>query len=361
MMNERNEATTTMTRRSLLARAGLGLAGMTLGEAAQADEGFRQDDKTPKPTVLVGSGEQTYECTHDWLMPPSNILYGDTHGVAQDSRGRIYIAHTVHPNSPSGDAVCVFDDKGKFLTSWGSQFRGGAHGIDLRREGREEFIYHCDTKNRNVVKTKLDGTVVWEKGVPVESGVYKDGARYVPTNIAFSPNGDFFIADGYGSNWIHQYNVKGEYIRTFGGTGTDDGKFKTPHGIWLDNRSPFSRKEPLLVVTDRENHRLQYFSLDGKYVGKVDGLRRPCNFDMRDGVALVPDLVSVVTLLDRDNKIMAQLGDGDPSNLRGAPREQFVPGKFVHPHGARFLRDGSIIVVEWVPIGRVTRLKKVRR
>jgi hypothetical protein len=332
------------TRRELIAQAGLGLAGVALGGRAFA---AGPEDEKPKPSVLVGSGEQTYECTHDWLMPPSNILWGDTHGIAQDGKGRIYIAHTVHKDSPSGDAIVVFDKSGKFLNSWGAQFRGGAHGLDLRKEGREEFLYHCDTKNRKVVKTTLDGKVIWEKGAPAEAGIYKEGVPFIPTNVAFAPNGDFYVGDGYGSSWIHRYNVKGEYVRTFGGAGSDPGKVKQPHGLWVDDRSPFS-KEPLLVVADRANNRMQYFSLDGKHVGFVtEGMRRPCHFHTRDGMILIPDLSSVITILDNKNK--------------GVPREQFVPGKFIHPHGAKFLRDGSILVAEWVPIGRVTRLKKVKR
>lgn len=86
----------------------------------------------------------------------------------------------------------------------------------------------------------------------------------------------------------------------------------------------------------------------------------PCNFDIRGELMLVPDIKSVVTLLDGDNRVVAQLGDGDPSNLRNAPRDQFIPGKFIHPHDALFLRNGNIVVVEWVPIGRITLLKRVR-
>ena len=69
---------------------------------------------------------------------------------------------------------------------------------------------------------------------------------------------------------------------------------------------------------------------------------------------LVPDLRSVVTILDENNKVITMLGDGDPSNLRGASRDKFIPGKFIHPHDAMFLRNGDILVAEWVPIGRVT-------
>jgi hypothetical protein len=74
---------------------------------------------------------------------------------------------------------------------------------------------------------------------------------------------------------------------------------------------------------------------------------------------LIPDLSSVITILDKDNKVAAQLGDGHPTNLRGKPKEEFIPGKFVHPHGARFLRNGDILVAEWVPQGRVTLLRKM--
>ena len=75
---------------------------------------------------------------------------------------------------------------------------------------------------------------------------------------------------------------------------------------------------------------------------------------------LVPDLDSVVTILDKNNKVVTQLGDGNYSSLGGAPRSAFIPGKFIHPHAANFLHNGDILVVEWVPIGRVTLLRKLR-
>ena len=74
---------------------------------------------------------------------------------------------------------------------------------------------------------------------------------------------------------------------------------------------------------------------------------------------LVPDLKSVVTILDRDTLVAAQLGDGAPDDLRGHPRADFIPGKFIHPHDAQFLHNGNILVAEWVPIGRVTLLRKL--
>lgn len=334
-----------MTRRDFISLTG------TAAVALSVDPVFAEG------ALRIGSGEHTYEVHHDWLVPPTTIRYGDTHGLAQDSKGRIYLAHTVHSDSESKDAVCVFDDKGRFVTSWGDRFAGGAHGLDIRKEKDGEFLYHCDTAHRVFVKTDLSGKVIWEKGMPVESNVYKDKMPFVPTNTAFAPNGDFFLADGYGSSFIHQYDIKGNYLRTIGGSGDVAGKLNCPHGLYVDKRG----KEPLLAVADRGNRRIQYFNLDGEHVGFVkDGMRQPCHFDTRRDLLLVPDLDSVITLLDKDNKVVAQLGDGFPTDLRGKPRSEYIPGKFIHPHDAIFLRNGDILVAEWVPTGRVTLLKKVK-
>lgn len=69
-----------------------------------------------------------------------------------------------------------------------------------------------------------------------------------------------------------------------------------------------------------------------------------------------------VTLLDRDNKVIENLGDDSASEWRKTrtmTRDHFTPGKFVAPHGACFDHAGNIFVVEWVEVGRVTKLRKV--
>jgi hypothetical protein len=348
-----NENWNRLSRRELLAAAGLTAAGLALGTRANA----HQDDQKPK--VIVGSGEYTYECIHDWLAPPDDVLWGDTQGVCQDSHGRIYVTHTVHSGSKKKNAIVVFDKNGTFLNSWGDEFAGGGHGIEVRKEGKTEFLYHCDTAHRMVTKTTMDGKIIWQKGKPAEPKVYSDKDPFVPTNVAFSPNGDFYIADGYGSNWIHQYNIHGEWIRTFGGPGADDGKFRTCHGIWLDKR----QSEPMLVITDRAAARNQYFTLDGKFV-RIDspGMRLPCYFTFHHDVMAVADLGAVVTLKDPDGKVIAALGDGRPTAeaLRDHPRSDFIPGKFIHPHGAKYLQNGDLLIAEWIPIGRLTLLKQIR-
>jgi hypothetical protein len=182
--------------------------------------------------------------------------------------------------------------------------------------------------------------------------------KYSPTNVAIAPNGDVYVADGYGSSFITQYTKDGSYVRTFGGKGTGPGQLDCPHGLIVDERGG----TPVLLVADRGNKRLQSFSLDGRHIGLHEGTNAPCHFHARGAVMVVPDLFARVTLIDAGNNPIVHLGDNGIDSwktLRGGPRSAFPPGRFVCPHGACFDRDGNIFVVEWVEVGRVTKLVRV--
>jgi hypothetical protein len=320
-------------------------------------------NKSGSKLPVLGEGTYKYEVIHDWGELPANIKYGNTHGVCEDSQGHIYIHHTVNQASESHDTMVVFDAKGKFVKSWGKDFKGGAHGLHIHKEGKQEFLYLCDTKRALVVKTTLSGEEVFTIGYPKESEQYKPDAegknkKYSPTNLAIAPNGDIYVGDGYGSSYINQYNPKGEYIRTFGGLGKDAGQLSCPHGITVDTRGT----TPILTVADRSNKRLQNFTLDGKHINFVEGVSAPCHFSERKGIFVIPDLDSRVTLMDQNNKVIEHLGADDPKVARAhrtQPRDTFTPGKFVCPHGASWDHKGNIFVVEWVEVGRVTKLRKV--
>jgi hypothetical protein len=346
------EGAGTTSRRHLLRAAGAG----TVASLA-APIFVRAGDKSGARRPVLGEGEHQYEAIHNWGKLPDRLRWGDTHGVCLDRQNRVYIIHTVHATSESQDGVAVFDDAGRFITSWGKEFKGGGHGIEIRKEGSEEFLYCCDVNCKVFEKRSLTGEIVWTKSYPEEAGVYPEGKGWNPTNIAFAPDGGFYVADGYGSSYIHRYDKDARWVRTFGGKGSGPGKTDCPHGIMVDDRGA----RPELVVADRSNRRLQYFTLDGEHLRFVkDELRMPCHFDVHRGVLLVPDLESRVTLFDKDNKLITHLGDGEPlGKLRGAEREAFPPGRFVHPHGCRFDREGNIFITEWVTVGRITKLRRL--
>ena len=342
------------TRREFLFAVGSG-APLILGATDKAG--------TRKP--VLGSGAHVFEVTHDWGELPAEIKYGNTHGVCEDSHGHIYVHHTVNAGSESSDTMVVFDHKGKFVKSWGPEFKNGAHGLLIRKEGSQEFLYLCDTKRGLMVKTTLNGEHVMTLGYPEESPAYAPNAdgskkKYSPTNLAVAPNGNIYVGDGYGSSYVNVYTPDGKFIKTFGGKGTAPGQLDCPHGIVLDMRGT----QPILMVADRANHRIQTFNLEGEHIGFIEGTNLPCTFAFNGrGETVVPDLGARVTLMDGENRVIEHLGDDSAANdwnkLRNMPRSAFRPGKFVCPHGACFDHKGNIFVVEWVEVGRLSKLERV--
>jgi len=333
-------------------------------------------DKAGTKSLVIGEGVWKYEWIGDWGELPSNIKWGNTHNVVEDAQGNIYVHHTVYADSETPDSMVVFDAKGKFMRSWGKEFRGVAHGMWLRKEGSEEFLYlTVNAANARmqpqpdlpatVLKTTLKGEIVWKVHGPPDVEAYHTGSNgvtppYNPTNLAIAPNGDVYVADGYGSYYVNHYNSKGEYLNTFGGRGSDPGLLREPHGIWMDMRTG----QPILTVADRRNNRLQRFTLEGKHIDFVGGFRLPCHFHEQNGNVVIPDLQGRVTLVDKNNQVILHLGDSNPPTAGGPirsskTRDAFTAGQFVCPHGACFDHEGNIFVVEWVEIGRVTKLRKV--
>jgi hypothetical protein len=358
-----------MQRRDFLKQSGA--AALATAAASSLSGPFvHASDKAGAKNPVIGQGDHRYECHHGWGELPGSIHWFETHGVAVDKAGLIYIKHRAGGEKPKSaqdaqDTIVVFDPQAKFVRSFGKEYHGGGHGIDIREENGQEFLYLCCMFPVNlVVKTDLKGEVVWIKETPTEPHVYdKKGTPYSPTNVAFAPDGGFYVGDGYGSNYIHQYDKDARWVRTFGGTGEGPGQFKTPHGLWLDNRPG---REPQLVVADRANARLQYLSLDGQPKSINRGVSFPAHFDIRGDVLLLPDLHARVTLFDKDNKVIEHLGYDpewtkqvlDGFKIRTQP-ERWPAGKFIHPHDACFDKDGNIFVAEWVQPGRISLLRHV--
>ena len=70
---------------------------------------IRAQTKTGSASLITGTGAHTYEVIHDWLPEPQGLVWGDTHGLAQDSQGLIYVAHTVNTTSMRPESVIVYD------------------------------------------------------------------------------------------------------------------------------------------------------------------------------------------------------------------------------------------------------------
>ncbi|QDT33251.1 NHL repeat-containing protein [Thalassoglobus polymorphus] len=349
-------------------RAMLKTSAATAIASVTAPMFLNASDKAGVKSPVVGTGEHVYESVHDWgsdALPNGHSYGGASHGVAVDQQGLIYITHQGGP-----DSIFVFDADGKFVKSMGKEHqvknRGKGHGIDIRKEGSEEFLYLAPSdKSLFFTKMTLKGEVVWNRGrdqLHKDSGVLGPKVSYRPTNTSFRPDGGYYLGDGYGSNYIFEYDKDDKFVRVLGGKGSENGKFSTPHGQWLDDRDGV----PKLVVADRANKRLQWFDLDGNHLNTLDGFLFPADIDTQGELMLVPDLHARITILDKNNSVLAHLGDdatwreqvlGNGFAMRKSPA-QWKAGKFVHPHDACFDMNNDIFCVEWVVGGRVTKLVK---
>lgn len=340
---------------------------------SQAPLFLNAQDKSGSREAVIGSGEHTYRCEHFWGHDalPDGCDYGNSsHGVAVDKSGLIYITHTGRP-----DSVYVFDPEAKFVRSMagfhavkkGNRSTSSGHGIDIREEDGEEFLYlSAANTNMSFAKTSLKGEIVWQRhkaDIFEHAGFTGKKINFRPTNISFRPDGGYYLGDGYGSNYLYQYDANDQFVKTIGGPGQEDGKFRTPHGQWLDDRDG----TPKLIVADRANARLQWFDMEGNHVRTQDGFLFPADIDSQGDLLLVPDLHARITILDKENKPIAQLGDDEAwrkrvlnkkENMRASP-DKWQPGLFIHPHDACFDADGNIFIAEWVRGGRVTKLTKV--
>jgi len=347
-------------------------AGATvLTAAAAATPAFARARRLGTETI-VGEGAHTFRVHHNFPQLPDKYTWQTTHNVAVDAAGNLYVIHEGRANQKDHPAIFVFDPAGTFIRAFGSEFQGGGHGIEVRQEGSEEFLYVCGYQGvKSFAKLTPTGEIVWFRKAPMESGAYASGEDtstkpswnrqgFLPTNFAFLDDGGFLLADGYGTFKIHRFDKDAKWLGAFGGPGDGKGTFDTPHGLWIDRRDG---REPTIVVCDRAHNTLQIFSLDGTYKETLTGFGLPANIDTWKNLMLVPELKACVTLLDEKNQVVARLGRAverldEIKDLRGQP-DKWLDGQFVHPHDACFTPNGDIFVAEWVATGRISKLERV--
>ncbi|OUW35521.1 MAG: 6-bladed beta-propeller [Flavobacteriaceae bacterium TMED179] len=300
-------------------------------------------------TSLVGHGDFTYEVDKDWgVQDPSQFPVNDCHEMVLDKNQRI-IMTTTHPQNN----ILIYDRSGKVLEAWGTEFPG-AHGLTLVEEGSEEFLFITDPKTNKVCKTDLKGNILMTFTTPPEITDYKKPKEFKPTETTVAPNGDIYIADGYGKDFIIQYNAEGNYIRHFGGRGKADEQFDCAHGITFDHRNP---QNPSLLITSRSANEFKYFTLEGQYLETISlpgcYICRPVikgnliyfaviitnKWDTFDGMLAV---------LDKNNKVISLPGGSQPNYKDGVLVPPVYDQKtFLNPHDVCVDNDDNLYIPQW--------------
>lgn len=301
---------------------------------------------------VLGHGDFTYQVDTKWgNLDPTKVPVVNCHEMVMDRKGRMILLTDEPQNN-----VIIYDQSGKLLETWTLGLQS-AHGLTLVDEGDAEYLWIVDNGGR-VVKTTLSGVVIAEIESPVVNGIYDEKMRWTPTETAVAPNGDLYIADGYGSQFFLQYDSEGNFIRKFGGSGNGDAEFSTAHGIAVDQRGGAA---PTLICTSRGHNSFKRFSMDGVYMETIflpgAFVCRPVihGDNLYSGVCWSrlkylnqTDNSGFVTILDQSNQVVSNPG-GTAPEYRNGELQLMVQSDpvFKHCHDVCIDQDENIYVCQW--------------
>jgi DNA-binding beta-propeller fold protein YncE len=309
---------------------------------------------TASHVVRVGQAPWLFEADADWAQLPPGYSWSEATAVATDRHDRVYIFNRGdHP-------VMVFDRDGTFRASWGEGQFVRPHGIANDPDGA---LWCADDCDHTVRKFTADGRLLLTlgtRGRPSDTGATSNDYRTIrragppfhfPTNTAFAPDGDVYIADGYGNARIHKFAPDGRLLLSWGEPGDGPGQFHLPHGIAVG-------RDGIVYVADRENSRIQLFGADGVFLADWKDVARPCQVALdTDGfvyvaelgfraglwpgtVAPSPDATGGrVSIFSPRGELLARWGGGDHPT---------APGDFFAPHDLCVDTRGDLYVAEVV-------------
>ncbi|TAF76450.1 MAG: 6-bladed beta-propeller [Bacteroidetes bacterium] len=337
------------TKTTALAAAALSIPNINFGKAQEE--------------LILGHDKFKYKIVKNWGVDNLvNTPVADCHEMVQDSKKRLIFCTTEVKNN-----IIILDKKGKLIKTWGNDFPG-VHGLTLNNANGEEFLYLTDTVKKEVYKTTIDGKVLLTLKYPTESGIYSDPEKmpFVPTETAIAPNGDIYVADGYGSSHILVYDVNGKFKNIFAGKSKEgDDKLIEAHGVCIDTRD---KNNPKVIATSRKECGFKYYTMDGKLISshyykgsffcrpiiKGENLFFPViwsEFDESGKNAAWLSKTGHLVVFDKNNKLLSAPGVDTIEYENGKPKHMHqsakVKGTFMHCHDLCIDDEDSIYIPQW--------------
>ena len=171
------------------------------------------------------------------------------------------------------NCIAIVDGNGRLLESWTQYdhlFQGGRgpHKIKISPYDPQHYVWVVDDTRHQILKFTNDGKelvmTMGEAGVPGNDE--KHFAR--PTDLAWLPDGTFFVTDGYVNTRVVKFDKNGKFLTTWGTKGNGPGQFNLPHSVDID-------RQRRVYVADRANSRIQVFDENGKYLDQWPNIRQP--------------------------------------------------------------------------------------
>ncbi len=223
--------------------------------------------------------EIPYDADANFFKLPPDLYFGETSGVAVNSKGHIFVFNRGNSTGPAYAATAAqileFDQNGQYLREIGHNLYAWSFAHDIRIDA-DDNIWAVDKGSDMIIEFNPDGRVTKVFGRKKEAsdegaGPDKhpnpplppvDQQFRQPTDVTWDPEGNIFISDGYINSRVAMYDKNGVWKGSFGTRGTGPGEFNTPHGIDSD-------KDGNLYVADRANRRIQVFDHTGKFLRQI--------------------------------------------------------------------------------------------
>lgn len=289
-------------------------------------------------SVVMGTGDYRYRVEEHWPHIPADIEIGDVSAVTVDRNDRVYLFNR-GPNP-----MIVVDTAGNFIETWGQGVFKSAHGVYVGEDG---YIYCTDWGDHTVRRCTPNGEVLMTLGTPGEPASYMSGRPFNrPTHTVLSRDlKHLYVTDGYGNAKVYKYTYDGELVGSWGESGTGEGEFNLPHAICCD-------RQGRLYVADRENHRVQVFDGDGKFLWQINNIHRPGGLYLSDEDEPIcfigelgpfysfnrhaPNIGPRVSIMTKEGKLLGRL-IGDPPAGNN-------PGQFLSTHSVALDSRGDLYV-----------------
>jgi sugar lactone lactonase YvrE len=276
----------------------------------------------------------SYRVVEGWgLGSGGRPMGGVVPDVATDSEDRVYVTRREPPG------ILVYDSEGRYLSTLAEDILTNPHNIWI---DPKNHLYVADTDDHTIRIFDTNGDILQTLGTPNVTG--EPGYPFNrPTKAMRAPSGEIFVSDGYGQHRVHRFSQDGEYQLSWGEEGTGPAQFALPHDLWIDPRNR-------VMVTDRENHRIQFFDFDGHFLEEWTNTESPNNIHIDENeIVYVAESSRRLSLFDLDGNVLARWGE-----------EGHGSGQFLDfPHGICVDSHGDIYVAE-VPY-QSDRLQKFTR
>src|SRR5215470_1492330 len=208
---------------------------------------------------------------------------GEVLGVAVNSKGAIVVLN--HPGSATSGPIygnattqlLEFDSNGKFLRELGKGVYGLGYAHSVRFD-KYDNLWVVDKGTHTAMKFNPAGLVTLNLGRrpegPDEPEWYnprkiaenpprhRDGYYNAPTDVAWDSDDNIYISDGYGNSRVAKLDKHGNWIKSWGSRGRENGQFVLPHNIGVDRNDN-------VYVADRNNRRIQVFDSDGNWLRNI--------------------------------------------------------------------------------------------